>query len=91
MPLFGIIPSDNDPFQWLRTIMASSRGTLMELGISPIVTSSLIMQVLVGAKYLEIGDTPKDKVLFSGAQKCKSSCVRICSEYYFYNLQCLVW
>lgn len=34
-----------DPFYWLRVIMASNRGTLMELGISPIVTSSMIMQV----------------------------------------------
>ncbi len=46
IPLFGIMSSDSaDPFYWLRVIMASNRGTLMELGISPIVTSSLIMQV----------------------------------------------
>ena len=36
-----------DPFYWMRVIMASNRGTLMELGISPIVTSGLIMQVLL--------------------------------------------
>jgi protein transport protein SEC61 subunit alpha len=41
----------------------------MELGISPIVTSSLIMQLLAGAKILEVGDTPKDRALFNGAQK----------------------
>ena len=69
--------------------MASNRGTLMELGITPIVTSSLIMQVatipssyslslfltlqlLAGAKILEVGDTPKDRSLFNGAQKCKA-------------------
>ena len=46
-------------------------GTLMELGISPIVTSSLIMQLLAGAKIIEVGDTPKDRALFNGAQKCK--------------------
>merc|ERR1739844_751753 len=50
-------------------ILASNRGTLMELGISPIVTSGLIMQLLAGAKIIEVGDTPKDRALFNGAQK----------------------
>ena len=45
----------------------------MELGISPIVTSGLIMQLLAGAKIIEVGDTPKDRALFNGAQKCKES------------------
>ena len=58
-----------DPFYWIRVILASNRGTLMELGISPIVTSGLIMQLLAGAKLIEVGDTPKDRALFNGAQK----------------------
>lgn len=41
----------------------------MELGITPIVTSGLIMQLLAGAKLIEVGDTPKDRALFNGAQK----------------------
>lgn len=41
----------------------------MELGISPIVTSGLIMQLLAGVKIIEVGDTPKDRALFNGAQK----------------------
>lgn len=41
----------------------------MELGISPIVTSGLIMQLLDRAKIIEVGDTPKDRALFNGAQK----------------------
>ena len=70
IPLFGIMSSDSaDPFYWIRVIMASNRGTLMELGISPIVTSSLIMQLLAGAKIIEVGDTPKERALFNGAQK----------------------
>jgi len=40
IPLFGIMSADGaDPLYWLRVISASNRGTLMELGISPIVTS----------------------------------------------------
>ena len=53
-----------DPFYWIRVILASNRGTLMELGISPIVTSGLIMQLLAGAKLIEIGDTPKERSVF---------------------------
>lgn len=70
IPLFGIMSSDSaDPFYWMRVILASNRGTLMELGISPIVTSGLIMQLLAGVKIIEVGDTPKDRALFNGAQK----------------------
>ncbi|GBP10401.1 Protein transport protein Sec61 subunit alpha isoform 2 [Eumeta japonica] len=73
IPLFGIMSSDSaDPFYWIRVILASNRGTLMELGISPIVTSGLIMQLLAGAKIIEVGDTPKDRALFNGAQKMNS-------------------
>ena len=54
-----------DPFYWIRVILASNRGTLMELGISPIVTSGLIMQLLAGAKIIEVGDTPKERYVHS--------------------------
>lgn len=79
-----------DPFYWLRVIMASNRGTLMELGISPIVTSSLIMQLLAGAKILEVGDTPKDRALFNGAQKCKTMYIHI-HTYSMYTYTYSVW
>jgi protein transport protein SEC61 subunit alpha len=58
-----------DPLYWLRVISASNRGTLMELGISPIVTSGFIMQLLAGAKIIVVGDTPKQRAVFSGAQR----------------------
>ncbi|KAG8911569.1 translocon subunit [Tulasnella sp. 418] len=38
--LYGIMSSDSsDPLYWMRVILASNRGTLMELGITPIMTS----------------------------------------------------
>ena len=72
IPLFGIMSSDSaDPLYWMRVIMASNRGTLMELGITPIVTSSMIMQVLAGSHIIEVDYSLKeDRALFSGAQKC---------------------
>ncbi|MHA2273027.1 MAG: preprotein translocase subunit SecY, partial [Candidatus Hodarchaeales archaeon] len=43
VPVYGveITEEGTDPFFWLRTIMASQRGTLAELGIGPIVTAGL--------------------------------------------------
>ncbi|XP_008408146.2 protein transport protein Sec61 subunit alpha-like 1 [Poecilia reticulata] len=70
IPLYGIKSSDSaDPFCWIRVILGSNRGTLMDLGFSPIVTSGLIMQLLAGAKIIEVGDTAKDIALFIGAEK----------------------
>ncbi|KAH6884675.1 protein transporter [Coprinopsis sp. MPI-PUGE-AT-0042] len=71
VPLYGIMSSDlSDPLYWMRVILASNRGTLMELGITPIVTSGMIMQLLAGANLIDVDFSLKDdRVLFSGAQK----------------------
>jgi protein transport protein SEC61 subunit alpha len=71
IPLYGIMSSSSaDPFYWMRVILASNRGTLMELGISPIVTSGLVMQLLAGAKIIDVDQSVKsDRELFQGAQK----------------------
>lgn len=60
----------SDPLYWMRVILASNRGTLMELGITPIVTSGMIMQLLAGANLIEVDFSLKeDRALFGGAQK----------------------
>ena len=71
IPLYGIYKSTgSDPLYWLRVILASNRGTLMELGISPIVTSGMIMQLLAGSKIIDVDKKQKeDKELFDGATK----------------------
>ena len=71
IPLYGIKSSNaSDPFYWMRVILASNRGTLMELGISPIVTSGLVMQLLAGSKIIDVDQSLKeDRALFQGAQK----------------------
>jgi protein transport protein SEC61 subunit alpha len=71
IPIYGINKTEeSDPFYWMRVILASNRGSLMELGISPLVTSSMIMQLLSGAKLLKIDQNNKEeKELFEGAQK----------------------
>jgi len=71
IPLYGIRTTDSaDPFYWMRVILASNRGTLMELGISPIVTSGLVIQLLAGAKIIEVDQSDKtERALFNGVQK----------------------
>jgi len=71
IPLYGATPTlSSDPFYWMRVILASNRGTLMELGISPIVTSSMVMQLLHGSRIIEVDmSIPEDRMLFQGAQK----------------------
>lgn len=42
----------------------------MELGISPIITSGLVMQLLAGSRIIEVNQSVKeDRALFNGAQK----------------------
>lgn len=71
IPLFGIISSDeSDPLMWLRMMMASNRGTLMELGITPIVTSGMVLQMLTGTGILNINNEDKaDRELLGICQK----------------------
>lgn len=71
IPLYGVYKqSASDPLYWLRVILASNRGTLMELGISPSVTAGMVLQLLAGSKILEIDQNNKEeKALFNGAQK----------------------
>lgn len=71
IPIYGIATSKSaDPFYWMRVIMASNRGTLMELGISPIITSGMVMQLLAGSKIIDVDQSLReDRALFNGAQK----------------------
>lgn len=74
VPLYGIGTAGlNDPLGSLRVIFASNRGTLMELGIGPIVTAGLILQVLAGSKMVNIDmSNPEDRSLFTSASKILS-------------------
>ncbi|KAF7146508.1 hypothetical protein RHSIM_Rhsim04G0027200 [Rhododendron simsii] len=67
LPLYGIHSTTGaDPFYWMRVILASSRGTVMELGITPIVTSGLVMQLLAGSKIIEVDNNVReDRALFN--------------------------
>jgi preprotein translocase SecY subunit len=54
----------------LRIIFASNRGTLTELGIGPIVTGGLILQLLIGSSIISADlSNPDDRSLFTAAAK----------------------
>ena len=71
IPLYGIMSSESsDPFYWMRVILASNRGTLMDIGISPIITAGMIIQLLAGSNIIDVDQSIKeDRMLFAGAQK----------------------
>jgi preprotein translocase SecY subunit len=68
--LFGIGAGGADNFSYLRVIFASNRGTLMELGIGPIVTGGLILQLLIGSGIIGADlSNSEDRALFTSANK----------------------
>jgi protein transport protein SEC61 subunit alpha len=71
VPLYGVT---NDPrFDFLafaRVIFAAQQGTLLELGIGPIVTAGLLMQLLKGSELIKLNfKNPDDRALFTSATK----------------------
>eukprot|EP01017_Pseudomicrothorax_dubius_P024883 TRINITY_DN2647_c0_g1_i2.p1 TRINITY_DN2647_c0_g1~~TRINITY_DN2647_c0_g1_i2.p1 ORF type:complete len:283 (-),score=76.38 TRINITY_DN2647_c0_g1_i2:680-1528(-) len=83
IPLYGVArASGSDPFYWMRVILASNRGTLMELGISPIVTSSMVMQFLGNARIIDVDMKVKeDRNLLKGAEKLLSLIICVCEAF----------
>ena len=70
VPLFGLSSTAVDQFAQLRAVLAGSFGSIITLGIGPIVSASIILQLLVGGKIIKLDlSQPRDKVLFQGTQK----------------------
>ena len=68
--LFGLSPASIDLFGMYRAVFAGSFGSLMLLGIGPIVTASIVLQLLVGAGIIKLDLTdPRDQAIFQGTQK----------------------
>jgi len=69
-PLYGATTPQFDFLAFARVIFASQQGTLVELGIGPIVTAGLLMQLLKGSEifHLDFKKT-EDRSLFQTATK----------------------
>jgi len=70
-PLYGITAASFFKNLILEQIIfASTAGTLAQLGIGPIITAGLIMQILAGSKLIQIDlNDPDDRIKFTEAQK----------------------
>ncbi|MBM3905016.1 MAG: preprotein translocase subunit SecY, partial [Thaumarchaeota archaeon] len=69
-PLFGATAPQFDFLAFARVIFASQQGTLVELGIGPIVTAGLLMQLLKGSEILKFDfKNPDERGVFQTATK----------------------
>lgn len=70
VPLFGMSAESVDLFEQYRAFFAGASGSLLLLGIGPIVTASIVLQLLVGADVIKMDmSNPQDQAIFQGAQK----------------------
>jgi len=68
--LYGLSRNSLERFDFLSTILGTDFGSIISLGIGPIVTSSIILQLLVGSGILSINTkTEEGKRMFQGIQK----------------------
>jgi len=78
IPLYGMIKEVEPFFGRLQYVLASHAGTIVELGIGPIVTAGIIMQLLAGSKLVNLDmSKPDDRALFTGVQKVLAVAVAI--------------
>ncbi len=70
VPLVGLGQNALQQFEYLSIILGASFGSIISLGIGPIVTASIVLQLLVGSGILGIDLTQKEgKAKFQSMQK----------------------
>lgn len=68
--LVGLSKTTLGQLEQAQVILAASAGTLITVGIGPIVLASIILQLLIGGGLIKLDfGNPEDKAQFSGAQK----------------------
>ncbi len=70
IPLYGLSNNALQRFENLAVLLGTDFGSIISLGIGPIVMASIILQLLVGSQILNIDtSTPEGKKYFQGLQK----------------------
>ncbi|MEX0921039.1 MAG: preprotein translocase subunit SecY [Candidatus Pacearchaeota archaeon] len=70
IPLFGLSQNALSQFEFLSVILAAEFGSIISLGIGPIVMASIILQLLTGSGIINIDTTTQEgKRFFQGTQK----------------------
>ena len=73
IPLYGLGENSLAQFSQLSIILGASFGSILSLGIGPIVTASIVLQLLVGSGILKYDMTSHEgKAKFQGLQKILS-------------------
>jgi len=68
--IFGLAQSSQDIFLYWRALLAGASGSIVHLGIGPIVTASIVLQLLKGADILHIDTSEtRGQVVYMGLQK----------------------
>jgi len=68
--VFGLAPANQDLFAAWRALLAGTNGSIVHLGIGPIVTASIVLQLLKGADILHIDTSEtRGQVMYMGLQK----------------------
>jgi len=68
--LYGLSSNFLERFEYLSTVLAADFGSIISLGIGPIVMASIILQLLTGAGIINIDTTTQEgKKFFQGIQK----------------------
>ncbi|MFC7154180.1 preprotein translocase subunit SecY [Halomarina halobia] len=68
--IWGLQGTGEDAFGQFRTILAGGQGSILQLGIGPIVTASIVLQLLGGADLLGLDtNDPRDQAIYQGLQK----------------------
>ncbi|MBX4196615.1 preprotein translocase subunit SecY [Candidatus Pacearchaeota archaeon] len=70
IPLYGLAKNSLDRFEYLAIILGTDFGSVISLGIGPIVMASIILQLLVGSGIMNIDTKSEEgKRYFQGLQK----------------------
>ncbi len=70
VPVFGLSPESIDIFEAYRALFAGATGSILALGIGPIVTASIVLQLLVGAGIIRLDLTnPEDRAAYQAFQR----------------------
>lgn len=73
VPLFGLGENALQQFEFLSIILGASFGSILSLGIGPIVTASIVLQLLSGAGIMKLDLTSTEgRKKFQGLQKVLS-------------------
>ncbi|MFZ1126730.1 preprotein translocase subunit SecY [Methanoregula sp.] len=70
IPVFGLSSGGTDVFNYYRALLGGAYGSIVHLGIGPIVTASIVLQLLKGADILHIDTSEaRGQVMYMGLQK----------------------